>query len=91
MGLHDTAGLTIVAICGSLGPTLAVVVSHVLSQRGIKCIAAVTESTHVIVNSQRSVMLRLVASLSRRIADENPGDIMAQRAADGADSHASGR
>jgi hypothetical protein len=41
--------------------------------------------THIIVNSQRSVMLRTLAALARRIASENPNDEAALRAADAAE------
>ncbi len=44
-------------------------------------IRRVAESTHVIVNSQRTMLLRLIAALSRRIADENPNDEKAEDAA----------
>jgi hypothetical protein len=40
--------------------------------------AHVAKQTHQIVNSQRSTMLRIIASLSRRIANENPKDERAQ-------------
>ncbi len=51
-------------------------------------IKRVAESTHIIVNSQRTMLLRLVAALSRRIADENPEDPEAQQAAQLAESDA---
>jgi hypothetical protein len=38
----------------------------------------ITASTHRIVNSQRTQMLRLIAALSARIAKDNPGDEDAQ-------------
>ena len=41
----------------------------------------IAESTHTIVNSQRSKMIRLIGFLARRIADENPNDVNAQREA----------
>jgi len=41
----------------------------------------IAESTHTIVNSQRSKMIRLIAILTRRIAKENPQDDEAQREA----------
>ncbi len=41
-------------------------------------IRGIADSTHKIVNNQRTVMLRLVATLSRRIANDNPGDAEAQ-------------
>ncbi len=41
----------------------------------------IAESTHIIVNSQRTMLLRLIATLSRRIAEENPEDEKAQSAA----------
>ncbi len=51
-------------------------------------IKRVAESTHIIVNSQRTMLLRLVATLSRRIASENPQDPEAQQAAQLAESDA---
>jgi hypothetical protein len=44
-------------------------------------IAEVGVATHRIVNSQRTTMLNLVASLTARIAKENPDDLAAQEAA----------
>ncbi len=41
----------------------------------------VAESTHIIVNSQRTMLLRLIAELTGRIAEENPTDAKAQNAA----------
>ncbi len=38
----------------------------------------IAESTHVIVNSQRTMLLRLIAQLTGRIAEENPTDAQAQ-------------
>jgi hypothetical protein len=46
------------------------------------------ESTHTIVNSQRTVILKVVAVLARRVANENPADIAAQIAADEAEKEA---
>lgn len=51
-------------------------------------IASSTNATHKIVNSQRTVMLRMVAQLARRIADENPDDLKAQQAAQDAEQDA---
>ncbi len=48
----------------------------------------IAESTHIIVNSQRTMLLRLIAALSRRIAKENPSDKEAQDAAAIAESDA---
>jgi len=48
----------------------------------------IAESTHVIVNSQRTMMLRAIALLSRRVADENPADSKAQEAAQVAETDA---
>ena len=44
-------------------------------------IAKTGDATHKIVNSQRTVMLSLVATLAERIAAENPQDTAAQTAA----------
>ncbi len=48
----------------------------------------IAESTHIIVNSQRTMMLRAIALLSRRVADENPSDGKAQEAAKVAETDA---
>ncbi len=40
----------------------------------------IAESTHTIVNSQRTMLLRIIAALSKRIAIENPTDKDAQDA-----------
>lgn len=45
-------------------------------------IRQISESTHQIVNSQRSAMQTAIWLLSKRIAEENPEDKMAQDAAD---------
>ena len=58
---------------------------NTVSQSKLRQIA---ESTHIIVNSQRTMMLRVVAALSRRIADENPNDPKAQEAAEFAEQEA---
>ena len=44
----------------------------------------IAESTHIIVNSQRTMLLRLIASLTKRIAQQNPSDLEAQEAAEAA-------
>lgn len=48
----------------------------------------IAEETHTIVNSQRTMLLRLVAALTRRIAYENPDDLKAQDAAFAAEKEA---
>ena len=45
----------------------------------------IAESTHTIVNSQRSKMIRLIGLLARRIATDNPSDADAQREAEEAE------
>lgn len=135
----DNFSLVIIAVLGSIGPTIAVIVGAIINYFGTKraqeaaiqaqiatAIAAenaakaqtaaaeaarllvvaarntdsrlqkiitagnenmeVTEQTHKIVNSQRTIMLRMVASLARRIAKENPTDKAAQVAAEQAES-----
>src|SRR5438034_855916 len=44
----------------------------------------IAEGTHTIVNSQRTVLLRLVAELAKRIARENPKDLKARDQAEAA-------
>lgn len=51
----------------------------VVMQMKVKRIA---ESTHVIVNSQRTMLLRVVADLTRQLADLNPTSQKARDAAD---------
>jgi hypothetical protein len=46
------------------------------------------EATHVIVNSQRTKMLELMAALARRVADDHPDDPLAQKAAELAEKDA---
>lgn len=102
----DDSTLIIVAIIGSVGPTIAVVANIILNQRiairkqNLLNITArvadarlvkiqksadvnlgVTQATHSLVDGQASISRRLVASLSRRIARENPADDAAQIAA----------
>lgn len=69
------------------GPVVAAIVGGVVVYFLTK-IKNTGEATHKIVNSQRSVMLRLVAALSRRIAVENPRDVAAQDAANAAEQDA---
>jgi hypothetical protein len=47
-----------------------------------------TVATHTIVNSQRTKMLELMASLARRVADDHLDDPLAQRAAEIAEKDA---
>lgn len=54
----------------------------------IQSIADMSDSTHRIINSQRTVMLRMIAAMARRIADENPTDVKAQKAAEAAERDA---
>jgi hypothetical protein len=50
---------------------------------------ALSEKTHTIVNSQRTLMVKLISTLRRRIASDNPNDELAQLEAQQADSEAS--
>ena len=50
---------------------------------------SIAQGTHILVNNQRTVLLRLNASLARRIARENPDDKDAQVAALAAQEEAS--
>jgi hypothetical protein len=77
-----------IAVCGSLAPTLAVVVNAIITHRIARRLVTVAEATHTLVNSQNSIMRRLVASLSRRIATQNPQDEAAQLAAISAEEDA---
>ena len=69
----------------STNPFLIVLVVMIFGQLwtliGQRRMRQLAESTHIIVNSQRSMMLRAIALLSRRIAEENPKDKKAQAAA----------
>lgn len=69
--------LAILGVLGLFGNTIAVVVQATLNAHYSKISQKVTESTHRMVNNQRTQMLRLVASLSDRIARENPSDVAA--------------
>ncbi len=80
--------LLVIAILGFSGNIVAAIVGQILAginarraAREVYKLKEVTESTHKIVNNQRTVMLSLVAELSRRIANENPDDPVAQLAA----------
>jgi hypothetical protein len=46
------------------------------------------DGTHIIVNNQRTVMLRLIAQMAKRIAIENPSDPEAQTHAKAAQEEA---
>ena len=50
--------------------------------------SSITKVTHTIVNNQRTVMLRLIADLARRVATDNPGDEEAEAAAVSAEKEA---
>ena len=80
-----------------LNPLIIVAVALIFTQLWVLINQArtrrIAESTHSIVNSQRSAMLRLIAELTDRIATENPRDkkarsaaTVAQREADDADN-----
>jgi hypothetical protein len=66
------------------GPVVAAIVGGVVVYFLTK-IKETGEATHKIVNSQRSVMLRLIATLSRRVANDNPNDLTAQAEAEAAE------
>lgn len=70
-----------VALIGLIGNIGAQVAGQLTAARGRKKIMDVAEATHIIVNSQRTMMLRLIASLTKRIALENPWDEDAQEQA----------
>lgn len=78
------SSLTIIYIVLMSGSIFFLIVNAVLQIR----VKRIAESTHVIVNSQRTMLLRLIATLSRRIADENPKDRNAQDAASHAEADA---
>jgi hypothetical protein len=73
-----TEGLLVLATFS--GPVVAAIVGSVVVYF-LTRIKQTGEATHKIVNNQRTVMLRLVAALSRRVADDNPSDAAAQEAA----------
>lgn len=54
--------------------------SGAVTTKTLADIGETSKATHKLVNSQRTVMLRLIVSLARRIAQENPNDQEAQRA-----------
>ncbi len=57
--------------------TVFIVISAVLQDK----IRRIAISTHIIVNNERSVMLRTIAAQAERIAKDNPQDVSAQRSA----------
>ncbi len=68
--------LTVIYI-SLIGCSIFFLVVNAVLQIRVKQIA---ESTHTIVNSQRTMLLRIIAALSKRIAIENPTDKDAQDA-----------
>jgi len=76
--------LTVIYVSLIVCSIFFLVVNAVLQIR----VKRIAESTHVIVNSQRTMLLRLIAALSLRIAEENPQDEKAQDAARSAKSDA---
>lgn len=54
--------------------------SGAVTTQTLAAIGDTSRATHKLVNSQRTVMLRLIATMARRIAQENPNDLEAQRA-----------
>lgn len=80
--------LSVLGVVGLFGNTIAVVVQVVLNayyekkKTSVALVLAekvhstnnVVNSTHRIVNSQRTQLLRFIASLSARIARDNPHD-----------------
>ena len=77
--------LALVIVVGFIAQAVALILAAWLSDRSrnlrLDGIKSVTDETHVIVNNQRTVMLRLIASLASRIAADNPTDVAAQAAA----------
>ncbi len=61
---------------GVTGYVIETIFSHKAQQR----MCQLAESTHQIVNSQRSAMQRAAYLLLKRIAEENPDDAEAQEA-----------
>ena len=74
-----------VIIIGFITQAISLIIAAWLSDRSrnrqLREIKKTTDETHVIVNNQRTVMLRLIASLASRIASDNPSDLAAQAAA----------
>ncbi len=70
--------LTVVYVALIVCSIFFLIVNAVLQIR----VKRIAESTHTIVNSQRTAMLRVIEALTGRIAEENPTDKSAQRAAD---------
>jgi 3-polyprenyl-4-hydroxybenzoate decarboxylase len=76
--MSDMQGLAILGVIGLFGNTLAVVVQAIMNAHYARVSLAVSKSTHKIVNNQRTQMLRLVASLSAKVATLCPDDTAAQ-------------
>ncbi len=62
------------AVCTSVPPTIAAMSALFVSLRNSGSIKEV----HMIVNNERSVMVRWIAALAKRVARDNPDDAIAQ-------------
>ncbi len=60
--------------------TVFIVISAVLQDK----IRRIAVSTHIIVNNERSVMLRTIANLAELVAKYQPEDVSAQKYAESA-------
>jgi phenylpyruvate tautomerase PptA (4-oxalocrotonate tautomerase family) len=72
---------TAVAQASALGAAKALVVAAKITDSRLENLQKTATSTHVIVNSQRTAMLRLVADLRRQIATAQPDNAAAESAA----------
>lgn len=75
--MRDIYPLAIIAVATLFGNTIAVIAAAVLNAHYARRSDDIAWSTHKIVNSQRTKLLRLVAALSVRIAKDNPNDVEA--------------
>src|ERR1019366_4767100 len=70
----------------AVNAAMALVKAAKTTNRKLGHIANTSDATHAIVNNQRTTMLRAIAVLSRRAADDRPKDAKAMQAADDAEN-----
>jgi hypothetical protein len=81
MGLIVVAGINMKAASEARDSAQAAGQAAAKTNQTVISIATVTQQVHRVVNSQQTNLLQIVATLSARVARENPEDIEAQKAA----------
>lgn len=75
----NTINTILVALIGSLSPTVAIVAAYVLSRRKVTQVATVTETKldtiHVLVNSRLEEALERIAALEKALGIKPNGPI----------------